>query len=212
AVNSHDGWMSCHVNPLSLPAGSPMIEIIFFGRGGQGAVTAAQVLATAAFKEGKYAQAFPSFGPERRGAPVTAYARIDEDRILVRSNIIKADYVLVLDPNIFKTSNPLESVKAHGTAILNAGGAEVQIRDDEACKSVRVCRLDASRISEDVYGRRPIPMTNIAMLGAFAAVSKVVRLDSIVLAADGFFSAEQAEKAKKTARVAFEEIEGAESL
>jgi 2-oxoisovalerate/pyruvate ferredoxin oxidoreductase gamma subunit len=189
-----------------------MIEIIFFGRGGQGAVTAAQVLATAAFKEGRYAQAFPSFGPERRGAPVTAYARIDDDRILDRSTIIRADYVLVLDPNILKTSDPLSSAREKGTAILNLNSTAEEIRGKVARTGVRVYLLDATRISEALYGQRAIPMTNIAMLGAFAAVSRLLRLDTLMLAVDGFFSGEQAEKAKKTARIAFDKIEGTESL
>ena len=189
-----------------------MIEIIFFGRGGQGAVTAAQVLATAAFTEGKYAQAFPSFGPERRGAPVTAYARIDEYRIFERSNIVKADYVLVLDPKVLTTSNPLASARAHGTAILNMNRAAEEIQGEDAYKGVRIYCLDASRISEEVYGQRPIPITNIAMLGAFAAVSGVVQLDTILLTVDSFFSSEQANAAKKTAHVAFEKVEGVKSL
>ena len=91
-----------------------MIELVFFGRGGQGAVTAAQVLATAAFREGKYSQAFPSFGPERRGAPVTAYARIDETPIVDRSQVDRADYLMVLDPKVLKTANPLKMLRKNG--------------------------------------------------------------------------------------------------
>jgi 2-oxoacid:acceptor oxidoreductase gamma subunit (pyruvate/2-ketoisovalerate family) len=188
-----------------------MIEIIFFGRGGQGAVTAAQALATAAFREGKYAQAFPSFGPERRGAPVTAYARIDDDRIIVRSNIIKADYVLVLDPNILKMHNPLASVKPHGTAILNVSSAAERTKKEGTPKNVRIYGLDATWISDKVYGQMPIPITNMALLGAFAALSGVLRLDSIFFALDGIISGERAEDAKKTARIAFEKMGATES-
>ena len=188
-----------------------MIEIIFLGRGGQGAVTAAQVLATAAFNEGNYAQAFPSFGPERRGAPVTAYARIDGNRIVDRSHILEADYVIVLDPNVLRTSDPSSLLKANGTAILNASKTPQEIGAEGAWRGIQVYSLDASGISETVYGQRSIPVTNIAMLGAFAAVSGVVRLDTVLTAVDDFFSGGQANEAKKTARLAFERLEGAKS-
>ena len=186
-----------------------MIEIIFCGRGGQGAVTAAQVLATAAFQEGKYAQAFPSFGPERRGAPVTAYARIEERRIVDRSQILKADYVLVLDPNVIKTAMPLNAVKERGCAILNVNWPEQKIRAEAEVKGIQIFGIDASAISEDVYGKRPIPITNIAMLGAFAAVSGAVQLETVLLAVDKYFSGDQAEAARRTARMAFGKLEGA---
>jgi 2-oxoisovalerate ferredoxin oxidoreductase gamma subunit len=185
-----------------------MIEIIFYGRGGQGAVTGADVLATAAFLEGKYAQAFPSFGMERRGAPVTAYVRIDEQRIVDRSRIIKADYVLVLDPNLLKTSNPLNSLKENGHAILNLDRSKENLQKEIGDPKIKVFCIDASRISEEVYGKRPIPVTNIAMLGAFASISGFVRLDNIMLAVDKFFRRERAEEAKKTARMAFTIMEG----
>jgi len=189
-----------------------MIEIVFYGRGGQGAVTAAQVLATAAFREGKYAQAFPSFGPERRGAPVTAYARIDEMRIVDRSQIIHADYVIVLDPNVLKTSSPLNSLKETGCGILNTTDSGQNIRKDAAGDGIRLFCIDASGISEAFYGKRPIPITNIAMLGAFASVSGAVQLESILSGVDHFFSDEQAEKAKETAREAYRKMEGAKTL
>lgn len=186
-----------------------MIEIIFYGRGGQGSVTAAEVLANAAFLEGKYVQAFPSFTGERRGAPVAAYARIDEQRIIDRSRIIKADYVLVLDPNLFKTSNPLSSVKESGRAILNLDRSAEDLQKEIGNPKIKVFCIDASRISEEVYGKKAIPITNIAMLGAFVSVSGSIQLDSIMLAVDKFFSGKQAEEAKKTARMAFTKMKGA---
>ncbi len=186
-----------------------MIEIVFYGRGGQGAVTAAQVLATAAFREGKFAQAFPSFGPERRGAPVTAYARIDQNRIADRSQIIKADYVIVLDPNVIKTANPLNSVRAGGFAILNVERRAEDILKELAVKDFHLSCLNATMISEEVYGKKPIPITNIAMLGAFSYVSQTVQLKSVLLAIDNFFSGERAAEAKRTAQMAYERMAGA---
>lgn len=186
-----------------------MIEIVFFGRGGQGAVTAAQVLATAAFREGKFAQAFPSFGPERRGAPVTAYARIDQNRIADRSQISKADYVIVLDPNVIKTANPLNSVKAGGFAILNVDRTAEDIIGELAVNDFRLFCINATMISEEVYGRKSIPITNIAMLGAFSYVSQAVQMKNILVAVDNFFSGDRAAEAKGTAQMAYERMAGA---
>jgi 2-oxoisovalerate ferredoxin oxidoreductase gamma subunit len=184
-----------------------MIEFVFFGRGGQGAVTAAQMLATAAFREGKYSQAFPSFGPERRGAPVTAYARIDETPIVDRSQVDRADYLLVLDPKVLKTANPLKMLRKNGCGILN-----VDRNMEHVCKEMRkdvreIYCIDASSISEKLYGKRPIALTNVAMLGAFAAISGVVRLETLLETIDHFFSGEDADKSKKAALMANEEME-----
>jgi 2-oxoisovalerate/pyruvate ferredoxin oxidoreductase gamma subunit len=193
-----------------MPSGGRwMIEIVFYGRGGQGAVTAAQVLATAAFREGKFAQAFPSFGPERRGAPVTAYARIDQNRIADRSQISKADYVIVLDPNVIKTANPLNSVKAGGAAILNVDRTAEDIIGELAINDFRLFCVNATTISEEVYGRKSIPITNIAMLGAFSYVSQAVQMKNVLLAVDNFFSGDRAVEAKKTAQMAYERMAGA---
>lgn len=184
-----------------------MIEIVFYARGGQGAVTASQILATAAFQEGKYAQAFPSFGPERRGAPVTAYTRIDERPIVDRSTIVKADHVIVLAPGVLKTSNPLGGLRETGCAILNVDRSPEDIQRGVAADGIKIFCIDASSISEQVYGKRPIPMTNMAMLGAFAAVSGIVQLDTILDIVDQHFSGETAERAKRTARMAHDKMD-----
>jgi 2-oxoacid:acceptor oxidoreductase gamma subunit (pyruvate/2-ketoisovalerate family) len=188
-----------------------MIEIVFYGRGGQGAVTASQVLAMAAFKEGKYSQAFPTFGPDRRGAPVKAYARVDERAIVDRNPIVAADYVIVLDPNLFKMSNPLSSLKESGCAILNSEKSPEAILKEIDREKTRVFSIDASMISEKVYGEISIPITNIAMLAAFASVSRIIRLDSIQETLKQFFSGEGLEKAKKSAQMAFEKMERAKT-
>ena len=186
-----------------------MIEIIFYGRGGEGAVTASQILATAAFLEGRYAQAFPSFGPERRGAPVTAYVRVDGKAIINRSPIVAADYVIVLDPHLFKMFNLLSGLKRNGFAVLNWDKRPEEISKLIGLDPTRIFRIDASTISEETYGKTPIPITNIAMLGAFASVSEAIRLESILKALEQFFSGGGLEKAKKTAMVAFEKTEEA---
>jgi 2-oxoisovalerate/pyruvate ferredoxin oxidoreductase gamma subunit len=184
-----------------------MIEIIFHGRGGQGAVTAADVLATAAFLEGKYAQSFPSFSGERRGAPVMAFARIADERFIDRSRIVKADYVIVLDPNLLKTVRPLNGVKEKGCAILNVERSAEEIQEETGASGIRIVCINASAISEEIYGKRPLPIVNIAMLGAFSAVSGAVQMESIMLGVDKYFSGSRAEEAKKTATMAYGVIE-----
>jgi 2-oxoisovalerate ferredoxin oxidoreductase gamma subunit len=188
-----------------------MIEIVFYGRGGQGAVTASQLLATAAFQEGKYAQSFPSFGPDRRGAPVTAYARVDEKTIVDRSPIVAADYVIVLDPNLFKMSNPLIGLKETGCAVLNWNKAPQEVSNQIGKSQIRIFCIDATAISDEIYGETSIPITNIAMLGAFASVSGVVRLASILDVVNQFFSGDGAEKAKRSAQIAYTRMEGVRS-
>lgn len=184
-----------------------MIEIIFSGRGGQGAVTASQILATAAFAEGMYAQAFPSFGPDRRGAPVTAFARVDSHPIVDRSVITQADYVIVLDPNLFKMSNPLTQLKETGLAVLNVDTQQYKRFHAQLAKAAKRFCVDASAISEQVYGKTSIPITNVAMLGAFVKVSGMISLDSVLAALNQFFSGEGAERARTTAKAAFENVE-----
>ena len=187
-----------------------MIEVIFFGRGGQGAVTAAQMLATGAFREGKMAQAFPSFGPERRGAPVTAYARISDGPIVDRSQITQADVVIVLDPKVLRTASPLRALKKKGCAILNVAQPAEEIRREMDDQDMEIHCIDASAISEEVYGQRAIPITNVAMLGALAAITGLIGFETVLATVDQFFSGEGAETSKETARLARKALEGIE--
>jgi 2-oxoacid:acceptor oxidoreductase gamma subunit (pyruvate/2-ketoisovalerate family) len=186
-----------------------MIEIIFSGRGGQGAVTASQILATAAFAEGMYTQAFPSFGPDRRGAPVTAFTRADSHPIVDRSPITQADYVIVLDPNLFKMSNPLAQLKETGLAVLNVDTQQYERFYAQLVKAAKLFCIDASAISERVYGKMSIPITNVAMLGALVKVSGIVRLDSVLAILDQFFTGEGVERARTTAQAAYENVKEA---
>jgi 2-oxoacid:acceptor oxidoreductase gamma subunit (pyruvate/2-ketoisovalerate family) len=186
-----------------------MIQIILHGRGGQGAVTAADVLATAAFLEGKYAQSFPSFAAERRGAPVIAFARIADERFVDRSRIVKADYVIVLDPSLLKTARPLIGVKENGCAILNIDRPPEEIQKETGAAAIRIVCVDASAISEEIYGKRPLPMVNMAMLGAFVAVSGSIKIESVMLGIDKYFSGSKAEDAKRSAAMTRTKMEAA---
>jgi 2-oxoacid:acceptor oxidoreductase gamma subunit (pyruvate/2-ketoisovalerate family) len=180
-----------------------MIEIIFFGRGGQGAVTASQILATAAFTEGKYAQAFPYFGGERKGAAVTAYARISETPIEVRNPIEHPDIVVILDYGLFKTSNPLGNLKPNGIAVINTHRSTEEIKR-YLKKEMEVYTIDATGLSEKIYGHSSIPKTNMAMLGALSACGQVTKLDSILAVIDQYFTGDDVAKTKQIIKLAFE--------
>ena len=148
-----------------------MIEIRFHGRGGQGAVTAAKILAIAASKEGKYSQAFPAFGPERRGAPVQAFCRIDDRPITLRTLIYEPDYVIVLDPSLLTCINTEEGLKAGGKVIVN-GEKTCLVNVDLG----RTGCFDVNETAMKIIGK---PIVNTAMLAVFSKLTDVVGIDSI---------------------------------
>ena len=180
-----------------------MIEIIFHGRGGQGAVTAAQILATAAFQEGKCSHALPYFRGERKGAPVLAYTRIDENPMEIRGAVTEADIVLVLDGALMKTINPVQSLKPNGLAIVNSTLKPGDLQTSSEKKPCKIETIDATAISEKIYGRSSIPRVNLVMLGYFSAVTKAVKVESILSAIDDYFTGDNGTKAKDGVKMAF---------
>jgi pyruvate ferredoxin oxidoreductase gamma subunit len=154
-----------------------MIEIRFHGRGGQGAVTSAELLALAAIGEGKYAQAFPSFGPERRGAPVVAFCRIGDERIRIRANIYEPDLVVVLDASLLRIVNVAAGLKPNGILITTSPDSPEKVQEDLKIKN-RIAVVDALRIAREVLG---VPITNTTMLGSLIRASGVVKKESFVL-------------------------------
>lgn len=166
----------------------------FHGRGGQGAVTAARLLAEAAFLEGKYSQAFPFFGAERRGAPVTAFARINTKQIRIRTQVYEPNYVVVLDPTLLETVNVAAGLKRDGAIVLNAREKPKGIRG-------KVAIVDATAVALETLG---VPITNTAMLGAFVKATKLVSLDSAVKAVKGHFKGALAEKNTAAVKLAYE--------
>jgi 2-oxoisovalerate ferredoxin oxidoreductase gamma subunit len=183
-----------------------MIEIIFYGRGGQGAVMASQILATAAFLEGKYAQAFPRFGGERKGAPVVAYVRISPDPIEVRNVIVEPDMVIVLDSALLPTEEPLNSLKANGLAIINTDSSPEDIRKRSKNKDISIDTIDATALSERVYGQSSIPIVNVAMLGYLAARTRIIEVESLLASIDKYFTGGNAARAKESVKLASENM------
>jgi pyruvate ferredoxin oxidoreductase gamma subunit len=156
-----------------------MLEIRWHGRGGQGAKTAALLLAEAAAAVGKYVQAFPEYGPERMGAPVVSYNRISSQPITIHSAVASPRYVVVLDPSFIGPIDFTAGMPPDGVLLINSSDAAGVLRKRLKLDSeeVKVYTLDASRISEEAIGR-PIP--NTPMLGAVVAAAKVMTIEELL--------------------------------
>ncbi len=161
-----------------------MIEVRFHGRGGQGAVTAARLLAVAAFKEGKYVQSFPMFGIERRGAPVMAFLRMDDKQIRIRSQVYEPDAIVVLDDKLIKAVNVCEGLKSGGMGVINTKRKPSEI----GFKDIKMATVDATSIAvKHGLGSKAAPIVNTAILGAYARAAEEfgvgkIGIDSIVKA------------------------------
>jgi len=148
-----------------------MTEIRWHGRGGQGAKTAALLLADVAFNTGKYVQGFPEYGPERMGAPITAFNRISDVRCTIHSNIYQPDYVVVVDETLIASVDVTKGLKPEGAIIINSAKQPEDLRASLSGFSGRICTIDANRIAEECIGR-PIP--NTPMLAAVVKVSQLL--------------------------------------
>jgi pyruvate ferredoxin oxidoreductase gamma subunit len=178
-------------------------EIRIHGRGGQGSVTAAELLAHAAFTEGKWVQAFPYFGAERRGAPVKAFARISDAPILVHSQIYSPDYVIVLDHAIHKVVDVTEGLKEDGILVVNSR----KHPDEVGLTNHLVAAVDATGIALElnllVAGS---PVVNTSIVGAFARATGEVKLTSVLKAVNDTWSGSAAEKNARAAELAYERL------
>ncbi|NDY42101.1 pyruvate synthase [Dissulfurirhabdus thermomarina] len=177
-----------------------MKEVRIHGRGGQGGVTSAELVAIAAINEGGYAQAFPSFGPERRGAPVAAFIRVSEAPIRTREKVYHPDIVLVLDGALPSLVNVTAGLKDDGIVVLNSHKAEAEVRKEFGIKG-RLALVDANRIAMDVLG---LPITNTTMLGALLKATGLVGMSALEEALEHRFG-RLAEKNKAALHRAYEE-------
>jgi len=177
-------------------------ELRIHGRGGQGSVTAAELIATAAFEGGVFAQAFPMFGVERRGAPVQAFVRFADKKVRLRSQIYEPDYIIVQDSTLIKDVNVFAGMKKGGIAIVNTakpGGWAVP-------DGVKLLAVDATGIALEILG---VPITNTTLMGAFAAASGEITLESMENAIRHRFPEEIARKNIEAARRAYSLVKGA---
>lgn len=183
-----------------------MIEIRFHGRGGQGAVIGSKILATAAFAEGKFVQAFPFFGIERRGAPVTSYVRIDDKKIYLRNQIRHPDHLIILDPTLLAHPPTFQGFEGKGWVLINHKQRPHDMEELSQLKGLRVATIDASEIAHrNKLGSPLSPIVNTAILGAFARITNICTLDSIVDAImEG--APHDPEANAKAAREAYEEV------
>ena len=177
-----------------------MKEIRLHGRGGQGVVMASEILATSFVAEGKYATAFPTFGTERRGAPVRAFVRVDDKPVRERTQIYHPDCLVFTDP-LFKNVNEVyEGLKPQGILVMNSSEETVS-RPNENVKIAGT--VDATRIALEEIKR---PATNTCLVGAFAATTSWVSLDSLLSALKEFWSGKALEGNIRCARRGFEEV------
>ena len=158
-----------------------MIEIRIHGRGGQGNVAAAELLSIAAFKDGKYAQAFPSFGAERIGAPVQAFVRIDDKKVRTREDVRHPDYLIIQDAFLLETVPVLDGLKPDGLIVVNSD----RLPEDLSIKTTATVEtIPATEIALEIIGR-PIP--NAVMIGAFCSITGLVSLGAVQEAIMGKF-------------------------
>ena len=162
-----------------------IVEIRWHGRGGQGAKTASLLLADAAFNTGKYVQGFPEYGPERMGAPITAYNRISSERSTVHSNIYFPDYVVVVDETL------TAGLKKEGAIVINSSKSPAELRPLLKGYEGRVCTIDAGKISEEELGKN---FPNTPMLAAIVRVSGVIGEEEFIKDMEGSFKHKFASK------------------
>jgi len=154
-----------------------LIEIRWHGRGGQGAVTSAELLAKAAISEGRYAQAFPSFGPERRGAPVTAFTRIStQNPIRIRAGITEPDIIIVLDATVLRVVNVVDGLKNNGVVVVNSKKTAAELKKAFGGKG-RLAVVDATTIARETLG---VTIVNTTMIGALVKATGVVKVESLM--------------------------------
>lgn len=180
-----------------------MFQVRIHGRGGQGVVTAAELLSLAAFAEGRHAQAFPTFGSERTGAPVTAFCRIDDREIRVREPIAEPDAVIVQDPTLLHQVDLFGGLGSDGYVLINTSRSFDELSLGEFAMrfhSERLLAVPATEIAREHLGR---PLPNVPMLGAFAALTGVITLPSVVAAIGERFEGSVGEGNAAAARAAY---------
>lgn len=181
-----------------------MFQIRIHGRGGQGVVTATEMLSVAAFEEGRHAQAFPSFGSERTGAPVVSFCRIDDKEIRLREPIMEPDALIIQDPTLLHQINVFAGLKPDGYVLINSAHDFEALGLGDLVKEKgmeRMCTLPATELGLKHVGR-PIP--NVPLLAGFAALSGLIELESVVKAINEKFSGKVAEGNIAAATEAYE--------
>ena len=184
-----------------------MFQIRIHGRGGQGVVTAAEMLSIAAFEEDRHAQAIPSFGSERMGAPVVAYVRIDNDPIELTEPVLRPDLLIIQDPTLFHAVDVFSGLADDGFLLINTARRLPELHIDDALARLpehHVYTVAATELALRHLGR---PTPNTALLGAFTAFSEVLHLESVITAINDKFSGEIAQSNVIVARAAHDAVQ-----
>ncbi len=184
-----------------------LVEVRWHGRGGQGIVTVSRLLAYAALLDGKHVQAFPEFGPERRGAPVTGYTRISDEPISIHSHIYNPNIVVIVDPTLIGTVDVTGGLVEDGTIVANTEKNVSELKQSIKAERNKVYTVNAVRIALDVLGR---PIYNTAMLGALVKASPLVTMDSLEKVVKERFPGAVGEKNITVIKRAYEEATGFE--
>ena len=174
------------------------------GRGGQGAVTASRLLAEAAILEGQYVHAFPNFGPERAGAPVTSYARISPEPFTEKTEVYEPHIVIVIDPTLLDDVPVVDGLKDGGTIVVNYDGEKDSLIKYFEGVHANIYKVAGSKIAQDEIGRN---VPNLVMLGALIKVTKIVELESLIKVTLNRFKGVLGEKNVVAITKAFEEVE-----
>lgn len=183
-----------------------MLQIRIHGRGGQGVVTAAEMLSVAAFEQGRHAQAFPSFGSERTGAPVVAFCRMDEREIRLREPILAPDVLIVQDPTLLHQVDVFQGLQPDGYVLINSRRSFDELGLDAITQKFRRERLITVPASEIALKHLGRPLPNAVLLGGFAALSGLVTLDAVAHAIRDKFSGAVADNNVAAATEAFEYV------
>ena len=181
-----------------------MFEVRIHGRGGQGVVTAAEILSIAAFLQGSYAQAFPSFGSERTGAPVVSFCRISDREIRLREPVMQPDALIIQDPTLLHQVDVFSGLKLDGYVLINTSRSFDELGIGEIAtgrRAERLCTVPASDLALKHVGR---PLPNVALLGGFSALSGLISLDSVAAAVRDKFSGKLADDNISAATAAYD--------
>jgi pyruvate ferredoxin oxidoreductase gamma subunit len=183
-----------------------MFQIRIHGRGGQGVVTAAEMLSIAAFLEGRHAQAFPSFGSERTGAPVVAFCRVDDKEIRLREPVLEPDALIIQDPTLLHQVDVFAGLARDGYILINTSRSFEALGVSDFARTLRaerLCTVPATELALQHFGR---PLPNAALLGGFAAISGRLKLESVAAAIRDKFGGQVAEGNVAAASAAYAHV------
>ena len=171
----------------------PLLQIRIHGRGGQGVVTATELLSVAAFEQGRHAQAFPSFGSERTGAPVVAFCRIGDEEIRLREPIVEPDVLIVQDPTLLHQVDVFQGLKPDGYVLINSKRSFDELGLADVARRFRHERLTTVPATEIAMKHLGRPLPNAVLLGGFAALSGLINIDAVAVAIRDKFSGKVAD-------------------